>query len=174
MPSSSPLSSQTSLYQFYTPIASNDSPSPTSRVLQPSTQQNVPPRSRITVKRGLQLKDSSTSPAKKLKPSNSTQLPLPQIIPVRRHDPDTVPRSLIKRDLSGRRAGLTQCNTPRISLTAVTALHEARHYFSRLVDMHHVYSEQGMGTPPFAVQCCNSTSHSTCADISKLPHGRFG
>jgi hypothetical protein len=107
MPSSSPPTSQSSLYQFYTPIASNDSPSPTSRVLQPSTQQNIPPRSRINVKRGLQLNSSGPSPAKKQKPS-SVESPLLRILPVRRHERETLPRGLAKRDLSGRRGELSQ------------------------------------------------------------------
>ena len=38
----------------------------------------------------------------------------------------------------------------------VTCLHEARHYFSRPIDCHNVQSEQGSGTFPFAIQCCNS------------------
>lgn len=106
MPSSSLPTSQSSLYQFYTPIATNDSPSPTSRVLQPSTQQNVPSRSRINVKRGLQFNSSGPLPAKKQKQS-SIETPLPQILPVRRHERDTLPRALANRDLSGRRGGLS-------------------------------------------------------------------
>lgn len=115
MPSSSPLTSsqQSSLYQYYTPIASNES-SPTTRVLQPSTQQNIPHhRSRITIKRPLHPKDTATpaSPVKKLKSSVVIEAPLPPIenAPVRRHARETFPRSLLHRGLNGQRGELSQC-----------------------------------------------------------------
>jgi hypothetical protein len=115
MQSSPPLSSsqQSSLYQYYTPIASNES-STTTRALQPSTQQNIPHhRSRITIKRPLHPKDTASpvSPAKKLKSSVSVEAPLEPIenVPLRRHARETFPRSLLHRGLNGQRGELSQC-----------------------------------------------------------------
>jgi hypothetical protein len=121
MPSSSPPSSssstsshQSSLYQYYTPIASNE-PTP-SRVLQPSTTHNRPfpnNRSRITVKRPLHQKDTSHPITKKLKISSVQQDLAPPITPpLRRHVLDTVPRSLLMRGLNGHRASLSQRHPP--------------------------------------------------------------
>jgi len=162
-PPSSPSSSQqSSLYQYYTPIASNDSSSPsTSRVLQPSTHQNIPARrSRIAIKRPLRPSIPISPSPKKAKQDITPQIesPAPQSVSPRRHERETLPRSLIMRGLQGHRGGLAERTLcPRIRLLIlVTCLHEARHYFSRPIDMHNVQSTPGVGTFPFAVQCCNS------------------
>src|SRR5271169_248135 len=112
-PSSSPSSSQqSSLYQYYTPIGSNDSSPP--RALQSSTTHNSRSnRSRITIKRPLHSKPSTPSPAKKLKLSNTLQItsPLPENVPIRRYASQTLPRSLLNRGLQGRRGTLSQCTS---------------------------------------------------------------
>src|SRR5271155_4408255 len=80
-PSSSPSSSQqSSLYQYYTPIASNDSSSQsTSRALQPSTHQNIPPRrSRIAIKRPLHP-STSISPSPKKQKAETIQRIVPAV-----------------------------------------------------------------------------------------------
>src|SRR5579859_62688 len=168
--SSPPSSSmnQSSLYQFYTPISSSTSnnlspsspPCPTSRALQPSTHHNIPSnRRRATLKRTLHAKDqiSSTAPAKRIKPVQVAEV-IPEVIPVRRHERETITRGIMNRSLNGVRGGLSRCKSHLgIRVNIVTCLHEARYFFSRPIDMHNVQMESGEGTFPFAVQCCNST-----------------
>jgi hypothetical protein len=116
-PSSSPPTSsqQSSLYQFYTPIpsSSTESPSSQSRILQPSTRQNISSQAhpRATVKRPLQCKEAPPTILKKPKPAKPVvSTPLPQILPtVRRHERETFPRGLLNRTLQGKRGGLSQC-----------------------------------------------------------------
>ena len=161
MPTSSPplsSSQQSSLYRYYTPIPPNELLSTTtmsqSRVLQPSTQHNITQRSQSTIKRPLS-KSTVPQPQKKPKLSNShNERTVPQLS---RNDRETFSQSLIHRGLTGQRGQLSQCISIAIKLTIVTCLYEAKHYFSRPTDMHHIQSEQGQGTYPFAVQCCNST-----------------
>jgi hypothetical protein len=117
-PSSSPSSSQqSSLYQYYPPIASNDSSSQsTSRVLQPSTHQNIAARrSRIAVKRPLHPSTSISPPPKKPKSDTIQQRvsSVPQNISRRRHERETLPRSLITRGLQGQRGRLAQRILPK-------------------------------------------------------------
>jgi hypothetical protein len=118
MPSSSPLSSsqQSSLYQYYTPIPTDESSSPSSsRVLQPSTQHNItlPRRSRIAIKRPLHQKDTSNSVplpkrSKSSKLKETLQSSVPEAVPLRRRQPETLPWNLVNRGLAGQRASLSQ------------------------------------------------------------------
>lgn len=112
-PSSSPSSSsqQSSLYQYYTPIASADvsSPSP-SRVLQPSSRQNIAARrSRNASKRSLHPTKSIPPSPKKAKPQTAQNAVCvtPQTIPPPRHGRMTLPRGLLIRGQQGQRGGLT-------------------------------------------------------------------
>jgi hypothetical protein len=117
-PSSSPSSSQqSSLYQYYTPIASNDSSSQsTSRALHPSTHQNIPPRrARIAIKRPLHPSTSIFPSPKKSKTETIQRIvpPVSQDLCPRRHERETLPRSLIMRGLQGQREGLAQRTLPK-------------------------------------------------------------
>ena len=111
-PSSSPSSSQqSSLYKYYTPIASTEvsSPSP-SRVLQASTRQNIPARrSRLAIKRPLHPSTSISPAPKKAKPENtqSTISVVPPTPSPPRHGRETLTRSLLMRGLKGQREELT-------------------------------------------------------------------
>jgi hypothetical protein len=176
-PSSSPamLSQQPSLYDFYSPVPTSDSspapPSSSSRApLQESTRQNILPSGqghRISLKRRLSSKlASSSSPpesplakkSKPLVPASHVSNP-PVVSPVRRYEArPTIAQSLVSRSLNGSRASLLSCTIGLyIVLTAVTSLYQAKHYFTRPVDMHNIQTSQGAGTFPFAVQCCNSS-----------------
>jgi hypothetical protein len=177
VPSSSPAmpSQQPSLYDFYSPIPTSDpSPTPPSSArapLQESTRQNILPSGqghRISLKRRLssKLAPSSSPPesplAKKTKPlvpTNPVSL-APVVSPVRRCEArPTIAQSLVRRSLNGSRTSLlsrTICFY-YILLTAVTSLYQAKHYFTRPIDMHTIQSSRGAETFPFAVQCCNST-----------------
>jgi hypothetical protein len=119
MPSSSPSSSQqSSLYQFYPRISSNEANLITpSHVLQPSTLNNlnIPRDSRMSIKRPLQMKDlelSITSLAKKRKQSpferETIGLVLDEIPPFRRQIPQTFSRSLLARSLQGQQGNLSK------------------------------------------------------------------
>ena len=119
MPSSSPSSSQQSLlYQYYTPIPLNElAPSTPTRVLQPSTTNNISSRrSRINVKRPIQPKDSTvntTSSNKRPKQSKIESITTPtndidDMRPFNRQAPETIPRILLARTLHGRRDQLSK------------------------------------------------------------------
>jgi hypothetical protein len=118
-PSSSPPSSQqSSLYKFYTPLPSSSpaSQQPQSRVLQPSTQHNIPAslHPRIHLKRPHPSKQSTAKKPKPLSPVKKTPVAqyIPEVLPVRKCAPQTITRNLVSRTL-GQRTSLSQCIMPR-------------------------------------------------------------
>jgi hypothetical protein len=137
MASSSPPSSQSSLYQYYSPINSSESSSPiSSRILRPSNRQN-------RVKSDVQNHTE--------RPNKKTRLDVAAggvCVSVRRRtERETITRSLLARELTGGRRVLED----------VTCLYPARRYYSRPIDVHQVQTQTGQPTFPFAVESCNST-----------------
>jgi hypothetical protein len=114
-PSSTPgASSQSSLYQFYSPLPASSPSAQPRRILQPSTQHNIAvlssPERRIHLKRPHPQKSAPTKKAKPSSPKKTVDVAhtFPEGLPVRRIVRQTVGRSLIARGL-GQRSSLQQC-----------------------------------------------------------------